>query len=336
MTAPASDPVPGGEPDAPVEAVIFDLGGVVLRWDPRLAYARVLPEDEIDGFLAEIDFPAWNRLHDAGRPWADGERELLERFPHREEAVRAYRQHFDHAIPGMVPGTAAVVAELQRRGTTLVALTNWAADTFAATRPRFDVLDRFAGIVVSGTEKLAKPDPAIFRLLLDRYGLDPVTTVFVDDSAANCAAARRLGLRTVTFTDAAALRRELAALGLVGAPPALDVDVHHLVERAVWEEARVIGRYPWSTRGLDYEQAGFVHTAFADQVEGVRARSFADVDPDDLLRVTLPAGTAPILVEPAPASLTTGPDADPTAARGFPHLFAPLDPAGVSVVAPLG
>ena len=320
----------GSGPDPQLDAVIFDLGGVVLRWDPRAAYAQVLPEDEIDAFLDEISFPEWNHAHDAGQDWSVGENELIARFPHRAEVVGAYRRHFPLVIPAMVAGTAAVIAELSLAGVRLLALTNWAADTFAETRDRFDILKRFESIMVSGEEKLAKPDPAIFSRLVERAQLDPARTLFVDDSATNCEAAAGIGLQTRRFLDAETLRDDLIRCGLLGPATPPSAPIFHLTTWSLWREAELAGDYAWSSRGLRYQQAGFVHCSFADQVAGVRQRIFGDLADADLavLRLDPSRLSGPVLVEDLRPRADRRDDSD----RGFPHLYGELRPDAVAEV----
>ena len=303
-------------------AVIFDLGGVVLEWDPRQAYATVLAPELIDGFLERIGFDAWNRLHDQGLPYARGEAELIRRFPDDEVAILAYRQHFGRTLTAMVPGTAALLAELAGQGVRLLALTNWSAETFPYAERRFGILRRFEGVLVSGAEGLAKPDPDIFRLALKRYGLDPAETFFIDDRSANVSAAETVGMTGLPFTDATTLRRDLVHHGVLSARPLIDVPVYHVADRAVWELAQRTGRYPWSSRGLGFEAEGFVHCAFADQVPQVIANYFADLPAPDRVLLSVPTDRPdwPIVVE----DLGVGP---------YPHLFAELDPAHVTEVA---
>ncbi len=310
---------PAGIDPAEIDTVVFDLGGVVLRWDPHAAFAQELPADEIEPFLAEISFADWNRSQDGGRGWAEGENELIGRLPHREQAIRAYRRHFALTIPGMVPGTAGLIARLAAAGVRLLALTNWAADTFAETRSRFDLLGRFESIMVSGEEQLAKPDPAIFARLIERNRLTPGRTLFVDDAAANCAAAAGLGLRTHTFTDAESLGPDLIARGLLEAYQPPQGEVFHLADRSAWHRAQAGEGYPWSSRGLGYQQAGFVHCSFGPQLSGVRQRHLGDVADADLalLRLATDRVDGPIVVE---------------GDGGFPHLFAPLRTSDVAEV----
>jgi|tagenome__1003787_1003787.scaffolds.fasta_scaffold20538532_2 2-haloacid dehalogenase len=201
--------------------VVFDLGGVLVDWDPRHLYRRLLPEDEIEPFLEEIGFQEWNRAQDAGRGWAEAVEQLAAQHPHRRELIAAYAHRYDEALAGELPGTVALLDELHERGTRLLALTNWSAETFPRARERFPFLTRFEGIVVSGEERVAKPDAEVFRRLTERFAVDPREAAFVDDSPANVATARRLGFTGLVFTDADTLRADLARLGLVGRDGAL-------------------------------------------------------------------------------------------------------------------
>jgi 2-haloacid dehalogenase len=205
-----------GMPASPL-TVIFDLGGVLLDWDPRYLYRRLFNGDDaaMERFLAHVCTPDWNREQDAGRPFAEAEAEAAARHPEMAGFIRAWARDFDAMIMGAIEGTVAILGELRDRGVPLYALTNWSAETFAGQPARFPFLGWFDGIVVSGREKLIKPDPRIFRLLLDRYGIDAGRAVFIDDVAANAAAAATVGLRGIHFTGAGDLRRELAALALL-------------------------------------------------------------------------------------------------------------------------
>ncbi len=196
--------------------VVFDLGGVLIAWDPRRVFRRCLPDDSaVERFLETVGFAAWNAEQDAGRPWADGVRQLSARHPDYAEVIAAYPQRFAESLVGEVPGTVAVLAELHAAGVRLLALTNWSAESFVHARARFPFLDLFEAILVSGEERIAKPDPALFRLLLDRHELVAEEVLFVDDSPANVAAARTIGLRSVHFRDAERLRADLVAAGLL-------------------------------------------------------------------------------------------------------------------------
>jgi 2-haloacid dehalogenase len=197
---------------APVEAVVFDLGGVLIDWDPRYLYRKLLADEgEVEEFLATVCTPEWNAEQDRGRPFAEGVAELVERHPAHAAAIAAYAERWAEMLGGELTGTVEVLAELRAAGMPVYALTNWSAETFGVARERFAFLDWFRGVLVSGEERLIKPDPRFFRLLVERFGLDPRATFYVDDSAANVAAARRLGFDAVRFTGPERLRRDLAA-----------------------------------------------------------------------------------------------------------------------------
>jgi 2-haloacid dehalogenase len=199
------------------KAVVFDLGGVLIDWDPRYLYRKLLADEAaVEEFLATVCTPEWNAEQDRGRPFADGVAELVERHPVHAAAITAYHERWTEMLGGDIPGTVELLAELRETGVPLYALTNWSAETFGIARERFEFLAWFDGVLVSGEERIVKPDPAIFRLLLDRFGLDPETTFYVDDSPANVAAAGRLGFDAVPFTDPEQLRRDLEGRRLLG------------------------------------------------------------------------------------------------------------------------
>ncbi|HKQ02985.1 MAG TPA: HAD family phosphatase [Actinomycetes bacterium] len=200
----------------PVKAVVFDLGGVLIDWDPRYLYRKLLDDEAaVEEFLATVCTPAWNAEQDRGRPFAEGVAELVERHPAHAAAISAYHERWPEMLGGAVDGTVEILAELRAAGVPVYALTNWSAETFGVARERFEFLEWFDGVLVSGEERIIKPDPAIFRLLLDRFGLDPEATFYVDDSEPNVAAADRLGFDAVRFTTPAQLRRDLVARRLL-------------------------------------------------------------------------------------------------------------------------
>jgi len=196
----------------PVKAVVFDLGGVLIDWDPKYLYRKLLADEAaVEEFLATVCTPEWNAEQDRGRPFAEGVAELVERHPAHAAAIAAYAERWEEMLGGDIAGTVELLAELRAAGTPLYALSNWSAETFVVARRRFEFLSWFDGVLVSGEERMIKPDPAFFRLLVDRFGLDPEATFYIDDNQANVAAARRLGLDAVRFTDPGQLRRELTA-----------------------------------------------------------------------------------------------------------------------------
>ncbi|MBK8175392.1 MAG: HAD family phosphatase [Rhodospirillales bacterium] len=192
-------------------AVIFDVGGVLINWDPRYLYRTLFDGDDaaMERFLAEVCTPDWNRRLDAGLPFADGVAELIARFPEHAGLIAAYDLRWEEMVPGALSGTIAVVEALYAAGVRLYALTNFSAEKFPLVRRRFDVFALFDGFVVSGEVGLVKPDPGIYRHLLRRFDLEPASCLFIDDVAANVEGARAVGLRAEPFRGAEALRADL-------------------------------------------------------------------------------------------------------------------------------
>ncbi|HJX48986.1 MAG TPA: HAD family phosphatase [Gaiellaceae bacterium] len=196
--------------------VVFDLGGVLIKWDPRHLYRKLFDApDEMESFLAEVTTADWNAQQDAGRPWAEAIATLVAEHPERRELIEAFHLRWPEMLSGEIPGTVDVLTELRAAGIRLVALSNWSAEMFPVALERFDFLSWFEGIVISGEVGVNKPDPRIFEHLVGRFGIEPAESLFIDDSPANIDAARALGFRAIQFTDAAELRRELVRLGLL-------------------------------------------------------------------------------------------------------------------------
>lgn len=190
-----------------MHTLIFDLGGVLVDWDPRYLMGRVIDDpDRLEWFLDHVCGADFLESVDRGRPFADAVAERVERFPGWRAEIEAYGLRWDETIRGAVPGTTALLEDLAAAGAPLFALSNWPADTFWVARERFGVLAVFRDIVVSGEVGLTKPDPHIYRLALDRFGRAAQDCVFVDDRAENVAAAEGCGIAGVRFTSAADLR----------------------------------------------------------------------------------------------------------------------------------
>lgn len=205
----------------PIEAAVFDLGGVLIDWNPRHLYRKLFEDErQMERFLTEVCSPGWNLSLDAGRSFEEGAAELLARHPRSEPLIRAWKERWEEMLGGAVPGTVEILEELHAAGLPLYALTNWSAETFPIGLRLFPFLGRFRHILVSGQVGLVKPDPRIFALLIERTGLTPERSVFIDDSRANVTAAQHIGFRAVRFTGADALRAELLRLGLLGSAPA--------------------------------------------------------------------------------------------------------------------
>lgn len=212
MTSPESTP----SRNAP-RIVVFDLGGVLLDWNPRHLYRKIFAGDEVamERFLTDVCHSDWNLAQDAGRDFDDAIAALMPQHREHLPLITAWRDRFGEMIASELHDTVAVAADLRARGVPLYALTNWSHETFPSQRHRFAFMDWFRGIVVSGEEKVIKPDPRIFRILLDRYGLDASDTVFIDDNPRNAQAATALGMHGLHFRTAAELRRDLAQLALL-------------------------------------------------------------------------------------------------------------------------
>ena len=199
-----------------MRGIIWDFGNVLIDWDPRPAIVASVGEAEADRFLAaeDFDFMAWNHLRDAGATWDDGEAEVRRTHPHWAEHAAAYRANFELSMVGPVPGTAELVAELHAAGVRQLGLTNWSHELYPAAPRLYPVLDLLDDVVVSGTEKVAKPDPAIFEIAVRRAGIPAEELVFVDDREDNVAGAIDCGLDAILFTGADDLRLELRKRGL--------------------------------------------------------------------------------------------------------------------------
>jgi HAD superfamily hydrolase (TIGR01509 family) len=199
-----------------IETVVFDLGGVLIDWDPRYLFRKLLPDDDtVERFLSTVCTPEWNARQDAGRPFAAGIEELLAVHPEHEALIRAYVERWAEMLGGPIAESVELLEELHAGGIPLFALSNWSSETFPVASDRYAFLGRFRGIVVSGHEGVAKPHPDIFRVLVRRFRLEPEACLLVDDSEENVRVADSLGFVTERFTSPPDLRRRLARLGLL-------------------------------------------------------------------------------------------------------------------------
>lgn len=199
-------------------AVVFDVGNVLYDWDPRFLYERLIADDRaLNAFLRDVVTHQWHFQHDAGRSFAETSAELIARYPQHAGLIAAWGPRFNDSVRGAVPGSLEIVEELDTAGVPLFAITNFSGEFWPAFRTReAAVFDRFRDVVVSGDERLVKPDAAIYRLALDRFGLKAGRAVFIDDNAANVAGAAAVGMIALHFTGAPALRDDLVRLGLLG------------------------------------------------------------------------------------------------------------------------
>ena len=200
-----------------IEAVVFDVGRVLFEWDLRHLYARLIADPaELEWFVTTVVTPEWHYQHDQGRSVAEMVAERSAEYPEHADLIAAWGSRFNESLPGPVPGSLELVEALHVRGVPLYAITNFGADLWASFHPTQPVFTHFRDIVVSGVEKLVKPDPAIYRLAERRFGLTPQAMLFIDDNAANIAAVEACGWHGHLFTDAARLEIDLRERGLLG------------------------------------------------------------------------------------------------------------------------
>ena len=210
----------GDRAPAPVRVVVFDLGNVLIRWDPHPAIAKAVGAEQAALFLAdeEFAFGAWNNEQDAGRSWDEAEEVAVRAHPHWEPAIRGYRENFPDSLIGAIDDSVDILRELHAARIRVFALTNWSRELFPLAFHQFDFLDLFEDIVVSGEEGVRKPDPEIFEILGKRIGRSLASCIFVDDSPANIEAAAAAGMDAILFSDTGHLRKDLALRGLPLSP----------------------------------------------------------------------------------------------------------------------
>lgn len=199
----------------PVDAIIFDVGNVLYQWDIRHLYAQLIDDpSDLDDFVTNIVTPEWHFQHDAGRPLAEMVDELTARFPEHATLIAQYVPRWLETIPGPVPGMIDLAERLALLGYPLFGITNFGVEFWDMFRPTAPIFDLFRDIVVSGAEKLVKPDPAIYHLAIARFAIDPARTLFIDDREDNVASAIACGLQGHVFRNIATLEAELATLGV--------------------------------------------------------------------------------------------------------------------------
>jgi 2-haloacid dehalogenase len=208
--------------EASVDAVVFDVGGVLLDWNPRHLYRKLFADDAaaMETFLSTICTPEWHAKHDLGRRYEDSCAELAAAHPAHAELIWAWALRNEEMVAGPIHGTIDIVAELRARGIRRFVLSNMEAETFPRRLERYPFLSWFDGYVISGLEGVGKPDERIFRRLLERFGLEASRTLFIDDGAANVEAARSAGMRAVLFDSPDQLRARLTLERLLEPAPA--------------------------------------------------------------------------------------------------------------------
>jgi 2-haloacid dehalogenase len=199
-----------------IKAVVFDVGNVLFHWDMRVLFAKHIDDAvELDWFLANVVTTRWHFQADAGRPLSEMTSELSAQFRQYARLIEIYATRFNETIPGPVAGSLEIVEELSARGVPIFGITNFGAEFWDGFRPTQPIFDHFTDIIVSGAEKMVKPDPAIYKLALRRFGLAAGEAIFVDDMPANVDAARANGFAAHRFLDAETLRAELSTLDLL-------------------------------------------------------------------------------------------------------------------------
>jgi 2-haloacid dehalogenase len=199
---------------AEIKTIIFDLGGVLIDWNPDYVYNTIFDNnDEKKWFYENICTHDWNEEQDAGRPIVEATEMLVKQFPEQEANIRAYYDRWKEMLKGPIQETVDVLEELKNSNKfQLLALTNWSAETFPIALERFDFLHWFEGRVVSGEEKTRKPFRKIYETLINRYYVDPALAIYTDDNARNLHPAKELGMHTIHFQQPAQFREALVQL----------------------------------------------------------------------------------------------------------------------------
>lgn len=200
-----------------INTIIFDLGNVLINWEPKLLYNKIFEsEEQTNHFLENICTLTWNEEQDAGRSLEAGTKALIEEFPGHEEEIKSYYDRWEEMLNGPIEGTVEIFQKLKATGKyKIYALTNWSAELFPVALREFEFLTWFDGIVVSGDEGIRKPEAAFFQILFDRYQVKPEDAVFIDDNLRNVEAARKLGIQSIRFTSAEELEKELKELNVL-------------------------------------------------------------------------------------------------------------------------
>jgi len=200
---------------AKIDHIVFDIGKVLIHYDPNLPYSRIIPDEtERKWFFDNVCTHEWNLEQDRGRNWHEAEALLLEQHPEQEANIRAFRQHWHEMVPHAYDGSVAIFESLIESGRDVTMLTNFAADTFVEARRKFPFLDKPRGVTVSGEIGLIKPDVAIYEKHARDFGLTPEASIFIDDSYPNVEGARAAGWHAVHFTDPETLRKDLRDHGI--------------------------------------------------------------------------------------------------------------------------
>ena len=196
-----------------IKNIVFDFGGVLLDWNPRYLYRSYFEDEkDMEYFLTNICTEAWNAEQDRGRSFSEGVKLLLARHPEHEEAIQLFADRWEDMLKSEFPESVVLLHELKNRGFGIYGLTNWSAETIPTAYRKYDFFDLFDGIVVSGDEKLIKPDKRIYKVLLERYNLNADESIFIDDNQANIKSAQELGFKAILFDNISNVREQLSTL----------------------------------------------------------------------------------------------------------------------------
>lgn len=199
-----------------IKSLIFDIGGVLIDWNPRYLYQKIFKtEFEMEWFLQHVTTEDWNSKQDAGRSFETAILERIALFPEYSNQIEAYYDRWAEMIGGEIQESVQILEQVKNSGYPLYALTNWSAQTLPIARKMYGFFDLFDGIVVSGTEKLIKPDPQIYHVLMNRYGISPDCTIFIDDNKSNIKSAKKLGFETIHFKTSQQLGKTLELSGVL-------------------------------------------------------------------------------------------------------------------------
>jgi len=198
-----------------ITSVVFDLGNVLIDWNPRYLYRKLIPtETELEWFLGNVCDEKWNAKHDAGHPFSEGIAEYSQKFPQYSELIEAWFGRWEEMLGDPLEEVVEILSALKSTGISLYILSNWSAETYPIAETRFDFLHWFDGKVISGETRMVKPDPDIYKFLMNTYKLSPQKTIFIDDKSINVEAAKALGIHGIHFSNASKLRNDLRKLKL--------------------------------------------------------------------------------------------------------------------------
>jgi 2-haloacid dehalogenase len=196
-----------------IRNIVFDFGGVLLDWNPRHLYRHVFKtEEEMETFISKVDFYNWNDGMDAGKPFAQGVKELQQKFPEYAREIQLFDTEWRQTLKGEIPEGVAILKDMKSRGYGIYGLSNWSWEKAEGLLKEYDFFKLFDGIVISGVEKINKPDPRIYHILLDRYSLTPEECIFIDDNQPNIKAAEEIGFHAILFDDSRKVKTKLSQL----------------------------------------------------------------------------------------------------------------------------